>query len=97
MRNFIKLQTSNGGPMFALHWTFLTEHYTGHKGACAVCNQVIDEGYALDSDTQEECDRLTRRFGDVTNWFVGECCFGRYYFYPNGWLDYLKSKENGKE
>jgi hypothetical protein len=76
---------------------FLTERGTGKKGVCAVCKQVLDERYALESDTQEESDRFTRRFGDSSNWVVGECCFGRYYFSPNDWLDYLDSKENEKE
>ncbi len=34
--------------------------------------------YFLEAETGEEYDVMEEQFGDVANWFVGECCFGGY-------------------
>lgn len=75
----------------------MMEDETGEKRVCAVCKQVIIEGYVLHPDMQEEWDALTKRFGDTSNWYVGECCFGGYCQHPDDWLDYLESKENSSD
>ncbi len=60
------------------HYLFMTEMETGTKFRCAICRSIIDEGYALLPDNDEEHDVLLQKLGDESNWMAGECCFGGY-------------------
>lgn len=45
---------------------------------CAICGSILNEGYGLEPENAEEYDVLEKKFGDVSKWTVGECCFGGY-------------------
>jgi hypothetical protein len=56
----------------------VNEAETGCRYRCAVCGKILDNGYSLVPETTEEWDTLYEKFGDVSHWLVGQCCFGGY-------------------
>jgi len=56
----------------------MTEMETGTKFRCAICGGIMDEGYALLPDNDEEHEVLLKKLGGESNWMAGECCFGGY-------------------
>ena len=61
-----------------MKYFLITEAETGEKYRCVMCGEILEEGYGLQADTDEEYDILEEKFGDPGNWIVGECCFGGY-------------------
>ena len=58
-----------------MRYTYLDEL---EESKCAICGKALEEGYCLDPETNEEYEILEQKFGDSSNWLVGECCFGGY-------------------
>ena len=45
---------------------------------CCVCGKDTHEGYQLSPLTDDDWKLMEKKYGDVSNWTVGECCFGGY-------------------
>ena len=45
---------------------------------CCICGKELGEGYHLHTLTNNAFEQMEKRFGDPSNWTVGECCFGGY-------------------
>jgi len=45
---------------------------------CCNCKKDIDEGYTLSPLTNDTWKLMEKKYGAVSNWTVGECCFGGY-------------------
>jgi len=76
-------------------WLFLDEV----DARCIICGKELNEGYLLQAEDAEEWNILEERFGDPSDWFIGECCFGGYCYRPNVFFDQVIKplKQKGKE
>ena len=67
-----------------------------------MCGKFINEGYSLEPLSNECWDLLEKKFGDISNWFVGECCFGGYCGAkgarrPDDWFElFIERRRHGK-
>ena len=61
--------------MYKLRSQFMTFPY---RVKCCECGKEITEGYQLGALTDEAWELMEKKYGDVSNWTIGECCFGGY-------------------
>lgn len=68
---------------------------------CCICGDEIYECYLLEPIENDDFQLFEEKFGDISNWVVGECCFGGYcgagYSNPDDWYERFiekKSKED---